>query len=203
MYGRAGPQNPLRSGGKKQVLTDCPSRNRINVPDLKICMAQKLAAQLAAQRPNTSLVHMQVQKVTWLCVRLCNILHREKPVPRGVVKWKLRKGVFEQTCLKTRFSVPRCQKEPASRTLNKNLTPAADCTRPERRAKAKPRCLKQVCKTRAASRAPRRPQTAGPTASSFCVRTSHGFSSGRRLIPFNRNYRTNQTDRCEPHHKLL
>jgi hypothetical protein len=153
------PKNPDRSGGKKQVLTtDCPSRNRINVPDLKICMAQKLAAQLAAQRPNTSLVHMLVQKVSWLSVRLCNILHREKKCQEeySVVKFAKRKVVFEQTCLKTRFSVPRCQKEPASQTLNKNLTPAADCTRPERRAKAKPRCLKKVYKPRAASRAPRR-----------------------------------------------
>lgn len=36
--------------------TDCPLRHRINVPDLKNCMAQKSAAQRTAQLPNPSQV---------------------------------------------------------------------------------------------------------------------------------------------------
>jgi hypothetical protein len=61
-------------------------------------MAQKLAAQLAAQRPNTSLVHMLVQKVSWFSVRLCNILHREKAVPRVVNgKVGIRANMSENT----------------------------------------------------------------------------------------------------------
>jgi len=52
-------------------------------------MAQKSAAQQAAQLPDPSQVHMIVQKFPWLSLSLCNLLHGDEgEVQGGVVDGK-------------------------------------------------------------------------------------------------------------------
>lgn len=89
------PQDPGRSGSKKRVrlsTTHCSSRHRTNVPDLKNCMAQKSAAQQAAQLPNPSQVHMRVQKFPWpppLSLQYCAPRTRGRSARRRS-RWKKR-----------------------------------------------------------------------------------------------------------------
>jgi hypothetical protein len=77
----------VRKQDASPSATDYPSRHRITVQDLKNCMAQKSAAQLAAQLPNSSRTHMLVQKVPCF-PPLCNIVHREEETQVEIVNEK-------------------------------------------------------------------------------------------------------------------